>query len=67
MKKLLRWLLDRYGGEVPTNNPGTGTKPEDETLKVLKSIDDRMAVIEKAVSRGYENKGSAIRTCGRYD
>jgi hypothetical protein len=44
----LRRLVSRVKTNLcmPTGNLGTVSKPEDETIKLLKSIDDRLANIE---------------------
>lgn len=64
MRKLLKRLFGNAG--VPTNNPGTGLPPESETLKVLKSIDARLARLESCVAGRDGNRNPAFRTTARY-
>lgn len=41
---------------TPTGNPGTGSKPDDEVVKLLRSIDKRLATLESCVRTGIKHK-----------
>jgi len=49
LQRLVHRLWHGMGGHLPTGNPGTASKPEDETLKVLKSIDASLKTLAGAV------------------
>jgi hypothetical protein len=40
----------------PTGNPGTASKPDDEVVKLLRSIDKRLATLESCVRTGIKHK-----------
>lgn len=40
----------------PTANPGTASKPDDEVVKLLRSIDKRLATLESCVRKGIAHK-----------
>jgi len=53
---------------TPTGNPGTGTRPEDDVVKLLKSIDARLANIEetsKTLDRCMDNNNHQRQICVR--
>lgn len=41
---LVRWLFPTRN--VPTGNPGTGSKPPDETVTILRSIDAQLKTLK---------------------
>lgn len=54
MRSLVRWLFPTC--DVPTGNPGTGSKPPDEVVILLRSIDARLKTLESCVKPGVRHK-----------
>jgi hypothetical protein len=43
--------------DIPTGNPGTASKPDDEVVKLLRSIDKRLATLESCVKENHRDYG----------
>jgi len=62
MIKLLRLIFCRSGDDIPTNNPGTGTPPPDDAVKLLKSIDSRLKTLEQCIDSNNHKRQISLRT-----
>lgn len=47
---------------IPTGNPGTGTRPPDEIITLLRSIDGRLHKLERCIDDDNHQKRMCVRT-----
>lgn len=64
---LVRLLHSPYANmTVPTRNPGTGSAPPDEMINLLRSIDGRLANLERCVRKSPHGSGDKHIATGPY-